>query len=477
MDPCDDPFTKKETMKILFPLLIVLGAIGATDAADEKPNVILIITDDQGYGDLACHGNPHLKTPHLDRLHGESIRFTDFHVSPCCSPTRAQVLTGMYPSRVGVWHTVKGRSLLDSDYLTMADLFRSNGYQTGIFGKWHLGENVPYRPQDRGFNEVVIHGGGGIGNIPDYFGNDYFDDTYLHNGEFKPFEGYCTDVFFAEAIRFMGECRQQEKPFFTYLATNAPHLPYVVGEEYRSMYRDIEAGLQEFYGMITNIDDNVGILREQLEAWGIADNTILIFMTDNGSSRGSGTFNAGMRGGKGTEWDGGHRVPFFLYWADGEITGGRDIDELTAGIDVLPTLVELCQLNGDPEVNYDGESLVPLLEGKAWTERVLVVDNQRVTYPKRYRKTAVMTERWRFLNGKELYEINEDPAQRKDVAREHPEVVATLKREFDKWWRDVYGSTKSSYPITIGSEQENSVFLTAHDLHGKCVCGDRGTDL
>ena len=169
----------------------------------QKPNVVFILTDDQGYGDLACHGNPHIKTPNLDKLHSESLRFTDFHVSPFCSPTRAQLLTGRYPQRTGVWHSIKGRSLIHRDEITSADIFKKNGYNTGIFGKWHLGDNYPFRPQDRGFEEVLVHGGGGIGNTSDYWANDYFDDTYYHNGEPKKYKGYCTDVWFDEAIKFI----------------------------------------------------------------------------------------------------------------------------------------------------------------------------------------------------------------------------------------------------------------------------------
>lgn len=435
----------------------------------EKPNVVFILTDDQGYGDLACHGNPFIKTPYLDILHGSSLRFTNFHVSPCCSPSRAQLITGRYSSRTGVWHTVKGRSLLHKDEVTIADIFKTNGYKTAIFGKWHLGDNYPFRPQDNGFDEVLVFGGGGIGNIPDYWANDYYDDTYFHNGKPEKYDGFCTDVWFNEALKFIEN--NKNTPFFVYIATNAPHLPYVVPENYRKMYSGIETGLQEFYGMITNIDDNIGKLREKLRQLKLEDNTVLVFMTDNGSSRGFLKYNAEMRGGKGTPYDGGHRVPFFIYWPDGNIKIGKDIDVLTGGIDLVPTLMEMCGLKKPEGPELDGKSLVSLIKGDLdkWEDRTLVVDNQRVTYPRKYRQTSVMTQQWRWVDGKELYDINKDTGQQNDVASQFPDVVKKLKSEYAKWYEDVYLSTKKKYEIIIGSDKESPSFLTAHDLHGAVV--------
>ena len=435
----------------------------------QKPNVVFILTDDQGYGDLACHGNPHIKTPNLDKLHSESLRFTDFHVSPFCSPTRAQLLTGRYPQRTGVWHSIKGRSLIHRDEITSADIFKKNGYNTGIFGKWHLGDNYPFRPQDRGFEEVLVHGGGGIGNTSDYWANDYFDDTYYHNGEPKQYKGYCTDVWFDEAIKFIEQ--KKDERFFVYLSTNAPHLPFVVPEKYKKMYAGIEPGLLEFYGMITNIDDNIGRLRKKLKELKLEDNTIFIFITDNGSSRGAKTYNAGMRGTKGSEWDGGHRVPFFMYWPNGDFNSGRDIGDLTAGMDLLPTLMELCNLKETKGLKFDGRSLVPLINSKVnvWKERSIIIDNQRVTYPIKFRRTSVMTDQWRWVNGKELYDINKDPDQSNNVSFRYPDVVEKLSKVYDAWWEDVYQSTKKKYEIIIGSDKENPSFITSHDLHGGAV--------
>jgi arylsulfatase A-like enzyme len=436
---------------------------------NRPPNVILVLTDDQGYGDLACLGNPILRTPNIDRLYGQSVRLTDFHVSPTCSPTRAALMTGRYCNRTGVWHTVMGRSLLRRDEVTMADVFAAGGYRTGIFGKWHLGDNYPFRPQERGFQEVLIHGGGGVGQTPDYWGNDYFDDTYRHNGVLEKHAGYCTDIWFDGALRFIEA--QHGRPFFVYLPTNAAHGPYRVAEKYSRPYADKEVPNANFYGMIANIDENMGRLMDKLRALGLEENTILIFMTDNGTAagwqRGKG-FNAEMRGTKGSEYDGGHRVPCFIRWPAGGLGDGRDIGRLTAHIDLLPTLIELCGLPRPAGVEFDGASLAPLLrDARAqWPDRVLVTDSQRIEQPEKWRQSAVMTDRWRLLDGKALYEIHADPGQKSDVSAGNSEVVARLRQAYEDWWTDVSRRFDEYCPIVIGSDRENPARLTCHDWHG-----------
>ena len=449
----------------------------AKSKSAKKPNVVFVLTDDQGYGDLACHGNEVIKTPNLDKMHAESTRFTNFHVSPCCSPSRAQLMSGRYSSRVGVWHTVCGRSLMHKDEVTMADIFRANGYKTAMFGKWHLGDNYPYRPQDRGFEEVLIHGGGGVGNLPDVWANNYIDDTYYHNGKKEKYKGYCTDVWFDEALKFID--KNKDTPFFCYISTNAPHLPFVVPGEYDQMYDkpNLTESMGKFYGMITNIDDNMKKLRDHLKNLKLEDNTILIFMTDTGSSRGYADppgkykFNAGMRGGKGTQYEGGHRVPFFIYYPDGDLNKGRDIDTLTAGFDLTPTLIELCGIKRPAGPKLDGKSLVPLLKGQtdSWRQRTLVVDNQRITHPQRWRCTAVMTDRWRLIDGKELYDVKEDPVQKSNIFDDNPDIVKKLTAVYDKWWADISKSYDKDYEITIGADEENPAMLTAHDYLGAAV--------
>ncbi len=438
-------------------------------AARRRPNVVLVMTDDQGYGDLACHGNPVIQTPHLDRLYAQSVRLTDFHVCPTCSPTRGALMTGRYSLRVGIWHTIMGRSILRADEVTMGNVFSASAYRTGVFGKWHLGDNFPYRPQDRGFGQTLIHGGGGVGQTPDYWGNDYFDDTYFHKGRPEKFTGYCTDVFFDGAMRFIEA--NKDRPFFCYLPTNAPHGPYNVDEKYSKPYRDkgVKGPRANFYGMITNIDENMGRLMRRLKELGLEENTVLIFMTDNGSS--GGGFGAGMRGKKGSQYDGGHRVPCFIRWPDGGLGGGRDVNRLTAHIDLLPTLIELCGLTQPDGVTFDGVSLVPLLKGRAdhWPDRAVCVDVQRVEHPIKWRRCAVMTDRWRLIDGKALYDIKADPGQKKDLAGGHPDVVKRLRNAYERWWAGVSECFDEYCEIVVGSQQAGAVRLACHDWHGPKV--------
>lgn len=440
----------------------------------ERPNIVFILTDDQGYGELGCHGNPVISTPNLDRLHAESVRLTDYHVGPTCAPTRAGLMTGHFHNSTGVWHTIGGRSLLRQDEYSLANAFSDAGYVTGLFGKWHLGDNYPYRPQDRGFREVATHGGGGIGNTPDYWGNNYNDDHYAVNGEWTPFEGYCTDIWFREGLRFIE--RHRDEPFLCFITTNAPHGPFIVDDRYSDPYvGQVETeDRANFFGMITCIDENVGGLRRRLDELGLSDNTILIFMTDNGTACGAkpgegqfidNGYNAGMRGIKGSEYDGGHRVPFFLHWPAGGLTEGRDVDTLTANVDIMPTLLDLCGIEaGDGD--YDGSSIAALIRGEdvvEWPDRTLVTDSQRITDPVKWRKSATMTQRWRLVNGEELYDIQADPGQTTDVAVDHPDVVARLRADYDAWWDKVSRQFSGTVPIPIGSADEPSVRLNAHD--------------
>ena len=471
----------RSTRLSAFVLPLVISAFVRTGSAD-PPNVILIMTDDQGYGDLSCHGNPVLKTPNLDQLYRESVRFTDFHVSPFCTPTRAALMTGNYPGYTGAYRTSSGRTMMHRDEKTIADLFAHGGYATGMVGKWHLGDNAPHRPQDRGFQDVVWHRCGGVGQASDYWGNDYFDDTYERNGKFEKFQGYCTDVWFREAVRFVEQNRT--KPFFLYLATNAPHGPYRVPEEWADPYlgnRDVPN--PGFYGMIANIDHNLGVFRQRLAELGLAENTILIFMTDNGTAAGGSFqgldseptrgFNAGMRGKKSSVYDGGHRVPFFVHWPKGGLTGGRDVETLAAHIDVLPTLADLCGIEIPDEYQPDGVSLKPLLydPGQPWNrehhvEQFLGGAYARVLPPAPFEYAVVMTERWRLVNsdGEGLYDIQADPAQRNNVAAEHPQVVSELRSHYQHYWEQV-SPRLTPVRIDIGNPAQNPTVLCSQDWY------------
>ena len=450
-------------------LALILTALVACTASPERYNVVLVITDDQGYGDLAVHGNPYLKTPNLDRLHAKSIRFTNFHVDPTCAPTRAALMTGHYSLRTGVWHTLMGRSFLRRDEKTMAEVFADSSYRTAIFGKWALGGNYPFRPQDRGFQEVFMSGDGGSTFVGDYWGNDRFDDTFFHNGKPEATTGFCTDVLFDRAMSFIESNRNQ--PFFVYLTTNTAHGPFNIPEEYENLYRDMPGVPNPaFYGTITKIDENIGRLRRRLRELDLEKRTIFIFMTDNGTVAGvQGTkgFNAGMREQKSSIYDGGHRVPLFMHLPKEIGSVPKDIDRLTAHIDILPTLIELCDLEAPKSVQLDGRSLVPLWRnGEAdWPARTLVVDSQRIPHPKKWRYCAVMTDRWRLINGRELYDMRTNPAQTTSVADQHPKVVETLRGDYEAWWSSVSSRFDEYCRIVIGSEAGNIFPLTSVDWH------------
>jgi len=437
----------------------------------KQPNIVWVLTDDQGIGDLGCHGNPWLKTPQLDEFYTNSCHMTNFHVGPTCAPTRSTLMTGHYANSTGVWHTVGGRSLLRENEITIAQVLCEQGYETGIFGKWHLGDSYPYRPEDRGFKKTVIHGGGGISQIPDHWGNDYFDDTYFVNSTPQKFDGYCTDVFFREGMSFISE--NKDKPFFCFIPANAPHEPHNVPEKYYNMYKDDDTiennERKKYYGMISNIDENCGKLIEHLTQLNLMEHTIIIFMTDNGTSAGItqnvdsfvvGGYNKGFRGGKNSEYEGGHRTPFFLRYDEAGLNNGKNIDRLTASIDVMPTLLELCGIDASKH-EFHGKSIVPLLKNEYFPERVVVTDSQRLTIPSKWRKSAVMTDQWRLINGVELYDINADKEQRNDISGLHTDIVQQLRHEYNLWWNIVSKQFDEEIPIHIGMDEN---ILTAHDL-------------
>jgi arylsulfatase A-like enzyme len=442
-----------------------------TETSETKPNVIFVITDDQGYGDLGLTGNPIIKTPTIDEFASESVSLTNYHVGTTCAPTRAGLLTGRNCNRNGVWHTIMGASILNREETTIADVFQQDGYKTAMFGKWHLGDNSPFQPHERGFDEAFYHGGGGVGQTPDYWNNDYFDDTYFRNGTPEKKEGYCTDVWFEEALSFIED--KKDEPFFCYLSLNAPHSPYNVPEEYYNLYKDettISEAQKRFYGMITNIDDNFSKLLNKLETLGIAENTILVFTTDNGTAKGYTVdektgqvygYNANMRGTKASEYEGGHRVPFIIRWPDGGLTGGKTLNSLVAHVDMLPTLTKLTGQNFTPTKTMDGTDVSDYLLGKGDApKRYLVTDTQRVPWPVKGKNSCVMDDTWRLMNGTELYNIVKDPGQENNVADVHPEKVAEMNAFYESWWEDVIKETKFSV-IDLGVEEID--VLTCHD--------------
>ena len=434
------------------------------------PNVIFIITDDQGYGDIGYRGNPALKTPNLDWMARESLQLDNHHHDPLCSPSRAALLTGQYACRNGVWHVIQGRHLLDPKAVTMADIFAANGYRSGMFGKWHLGDNYPFAPQYRGFDETLCHRGGGIGELPDYWGNDYVDDVYVHNGEPRRCAGYCTDVFFDAALAFIEA--KPDAPFFVYLAPNAMHAPHIVPDEFAAPY--LAAGIPEkrakFYGMIANFDENMGRLFARLRALNLEEDTLVIFTADHGTATGfdpatGDGFNAGLRGAKGSLYDGGHQVNFFMRWL-AHFPAERKVNQLTAHIDILPTLVDICELKHHPEIKFDGISLARLVRDDELElpERSVIVQLQP-DQPKKWHQTAVLNGRWRLVDDKALYDVEADRAQAHNVASDFPQVAARLRRDYNLFWQAMQRSFAQTIAIPVGTPYENPVLLSARDWH------------
>ena len=340
------------TFRLFFALALVGNFAQLQQAAGAistpRPNIVLVMTDDQGYGDLGWTGNPIIHTPHIDAFAKGSIRFTDFHVSPTCSPTRCSLMTGRHEFRSGVTHTIYERERMSLKAVTIAQVLKSAGYTTGIFGKWHLGDEDEYQPGRRGFDEVFIHGAGGIGqsypgSCGDAPGNTYFNPAIRHNGRFEKTKGYCTDIFFGQALNWIEAKRKEKPPFFAYITPNAPHAPLQCPEEYAKRYEGkVDATVAKFYGMIENIDDNFGRLLAKLKEWKLEQDTLVIFMTDNGGTAGVPVFNAGLRDRKTSYYDGGHRVPCWVRWPAGKLGEPRDITTPAQIQDILPTLLDLC---------------------------------------------------------------------------------------------------------------------------------------
>ena len=449
---------------VLSVALSLLLSVSATAAAPTKPitgaqpNIIFILTDDQGYGDISAHGNPVLKTPHLDRLRAEGVRFTDFHVSPTCSPTRSALFTGRHEFKNGVTHTVLERERMTLAATTLPQVLQSAGYTTGIFGKWHLGDEAEYRPESRGFDEVYIHGGGGIGqtfpgSCGDAPGNTYFDPALLHNGKFEKTRGYCTDLFYGQATQWIDVQRRAKKPFFAYIPSNTPHGPYIARPEDRALYegKGLEPATENFFGMIHNIDQNIGRLLAKLDGWGIAQNTLVIFMNDNGGTAGVKVFNADMRGQKGSAWLGGTRASSFWRWPG--TLQAADCSVLSAHIDFFPTIAAIAGAKIPSAVaqsQIEGRSLVPVLQNPA----AKLPDRYQFTHfgrwPKlgdpneaKFKVASVRNTRWAMVseNGGrtpnwQLFDLSVDYAQKNNVIAQHPEVAKELSAAFDQWWSE-----------------------------------------
>ncbi|MDN5204812.1 arylsulfatase [Fulvivirgaceae bacterium BMA10] len=469
-------------------------------ASENRPNVILIMTDDQGYGDLGFHGNPHIKTPVLDSLARTSTRFTSFYVSPVCAPTRSSLMTGRHSLRTGIRDTYNGGAIMADSEVTIAEILKENGYRTGMFGKWHLGDNYPFRPEDQGFDETVWHASGGIGQVGDVknyyaFDSSYFDPELIRNGVFFKSKGYCSDVYTDEALHFIDQ--ENDDPFFIYLSFNAPHTPLQLPKSSYEMYQDVQVdagshmqkgypvremsdrdidAARKVYGMVSNIDDNLGRLFNHLNKKGLAENTIVIFLTDNGPQQ--NRYNGGLRGRKGMVYEGGVKVPFFISYGN-KIPKDQNVDIPGAHIDVLPTLLSLCDIESTNISNpIDGKDLKPLIYGESvtWADRPLFFHWQR-GFPEPYRNVAVRKGDYKLVGNTahhanvedfELFNLAEDPYESVNLNLQLPDKVNELRSLFDDWYNNVIKEDNLvAFPrIPVGTEHENPVLLNRNDAKG-----------
>ncbi len=401
---------------------------------NNKPNVIVIVTDDQGWGDFSGNGNPYVQTPVLDKLAHEGARFDRFFVSPLCAPTRASLLTGRYHLRTGVASVTGGLETMRTEEVTIAEAFKAAGYTTGIFGKWHNGAHYPEHPLAQGFDEFFGFCGGHWTN--------YFNTSLEHNGKTVATNGYITDVLADAAMRFIQ--KNKSKPFFCYIPFNAPHSPYQVADKYFEKYKakGLHDDVSSTYGMVDNLDENIGRILNQLKELKLSDHTIVVFLTDNGPN--SERYNGDMKGRKGSVDEGGVRVPLYIRWP-GKIKENTVVKQLAAAIDLFPTVVELTGIPMPKTLPQDGKSLVPLLYSQAsvWPERAFfthvykkdAASESLSPYP-----GAIRTTQYRFIRGEKsdrLYDMIADPGQKQDIAGNKPEMVDSFHKQFDNWFADV----------------------------------------
>ena len=480
----------------LFTILFIVFLIGC-EKNRTPPNVILIITDDQGYGDLNFNGNPNIITPALDNFAAESVRFNNFYVSPVCAPTRSSLMTGRYSLRTGVRDTYNGGAIMASSEVTLAEMLKQANFTTGIFGKWHLGDNYPSRPSDQGFDESLIHLAGGMGQVGDftnYFKKDtsYFDPILWHNNEQKPYQGYCSDIFTENAIEFIE--KNKNNPFFCYLSFNAPHNPLQVPDEYYQIYKSIDPtegidpnlipnekineqtkeNTRKVYAMVTNIDDNLKKLFAKVEELGIKENTIVIFMTDNGPQH--ARYVAGMKGRKTSVYNGGIRVPFYFRYPN-EFGGDKEVDQMTAHIDLLPTLSKLCGTRIPEDRKIDGRNFIPSIEGKIQPERSFFSYWTR-KYPELFNNIALQRGQFKLV-GKtdydseienfQLYDTNKDPFEKNNLIAQKKSIGLSLKEEMHQTFLELVNSENLKNPprIILGSDFENPVYLNRNDAGGQ----------
>ena len=421
-----------------------------------KPNVLVILTDDQGWGDLSIHGNTNLDTPNVDSLARDGVLFDRFYVCPVCAPTRAEFLTGRYHLRGGVHGVSTGAERLNLDEKTIADTFKAGGYATGAFGKWHNGTQYPYHPNARGFDEF-------FGFCSGHWGH-YFDAEVEHNGQFTQGRGYLPDEITDRAMDFMTANVEADQSFFCYLPYNIPHTPFQVPDRFYDKFRhqpiemkatdpeqeDVER-TRAALALCENVDWNVGRLLDKLDQLSIAEDTIVLYFGDNGPN--GARWNDGMKGTKGATDEGGVRVPGLMRWSK-HIRPGMVIKEITGGIDLLPTLADMTDVELVSEKPLDGRSLKPLLINEAtdWSDRMIFTHQRN--------KISVRNQQFRLDTEGRLYDMSADPGQTKDVSDDFPEVQSKLMEAVDGWRSEVL-PVQDDRPFPVGYGQ--STPLPARD--------------
>lgn len=445
----------------LFTAGTVRGEAAQKAGKPPRPNILLIVTDDQGWWDLGVHGNKTLETPHLDRLAKDGVRFTRFYVAPVCAPTRAGLMTGRYAFRTGLYNTRFGGDTMSDEEVTLAELLKTAGYRTGIFGKWHLGRYKKYAPESQGFDEslALLHGHAERYDYP---------DQLLLNGEPVECRGYMTDLLTDAAKSFIKKHRKG--PFFCYVPYNVPHSPFIAGDAHalqkegdalitKYLKRNVPLREARIYAMIERADRNIGRLLKSLDELKLRQNTIVLFMSDNGGVHSH--YTAGLRGRKGSVYEGGVRSPLFVRWP-GEFPRGEVVDAMTSHIDIVPTLCDLLKIPLPKGRAIDGKSILHLLRnGGGKSPHTFVYHSWNRYTPLNDKKWAISGTRYKLANGK-LYDLKNDPGEKRDVAKQHPRMVLAMRKEFLRWFDETTrGQTFRPVPIEVGRDDQNPVELQA----------------
>ena len=476
---------------ILFVAGVGCGPSSSEETAQNPPlNVILIMSDDQGIGDFGINGNPVVQTPFIDEMARNSASMSRFYVNAVCSPTRASLMTGRWSYRTGVTDTFKGRSIMNDQETTIAEVLKAAGYSTGLFGKWHLGDNYPYRPMEQGFETAVYHRGGGLGQPSEPIGADerYTNPVLFRNGVQYTAEGFCCDIYFSEAIDFIKDSQEKDKPFFAYIASNTPHSPYHdVPEKWLKYYKELNLENSQFpqspghpisgkddldtrariYAMVSNLDENVGRLFSELDKMALTENTLVIYMCDNGPN--GYRYVSGFKGRKSSAYEGGVRSPFWAHWPQ-VFPAGTVSDALSAHVDILPTILEACNVNLPGGLSLDGKSMLAYLKGEKTEpeDRTVILQSHRGKEPNRWENATVVTQQWKLVDdgkvgGIELFDITNDPYAQKNVIEDHPEIKSQLESEYDSWLTEMQAINPVDLPLYVGTDYEPETVLTSQD--------------